>query len=560
MKGIFAHLFSCCWIPILGLSITYSANTNAAEPCPWQDTEHSALCSEWDRLQERLESAEQRARDAEKALGLEQDAATVEANENESDSTKPAETIQKIAADDPQTAQVRSTIDGFIKVLENPSYGFVPGHFEVNSDYTLDRSDDAYVARLNEAQLHLDADDVVINFAPVVLTLQPMTDDLTSLSLRINDEISGSENGEKLFTINISEHEINGIWSNETRTFSDLNVRVDGLHNHVVGQGSMTIDQLSLNQALSVAEDEQWQQRINIRLKDVHIDANQGSGAVITLAGADTMLVVSGIFFNRLIMAKEEMQAQSASAIGSDVDKAESLLFDALVGTVSDYSISLSLSELDIANRDGKLATIETIGLASGFESENELGRLTHMLELQNVLGQSSQLPESVVPQDIRLEFSFSNIPAGSLHHLIDSARTAQKLNENERDVYMMQQLSPLWLNSGLRLDIVNTFIDMASSRIDLSAQAKFQPEATFGGSGKLRLQVQNLQNILDGTGVSQLEALAPYLAIIAAFSDRTDENGYILDTFELVLQDNGQVMLNGKDITALIKPQTKAM
>ena len=50
---------------------------------------------------------------------------------------------------------------------------------------------------------------------------------------------------------------------------------------------------------------------------------------------------------------------------------------------------------------------------------------------------------------------------------------------------------------------------------------------------------------------------IAPALAMLTVFSNHTEERGKVIDTFDLKFTPEAKIMLNGKDITAMVMPRT---
>jgi hypothetical protein len=92
-----------------------------------------------------------------------------------------------------------------------------------------------------------------------------------------------------------------------------------------------------------------------------------------------------------------------------------------------------------------------------------------------------------------------------------------------------------------------------------MNAHAEVKPESAMGGIGNLSLKIENMQTLIDITGAAQDQSIAPVLAMITAFSQRTEQDGKTLDSFDLAFTAEGKLMLNGKDITALVMPGAAA-
>ena len=64
------------------------------------------------------------------------------------------------------------------------------------------------------------------------------------------------------------------------------------------------------------------------------------------------------------------------------------------------------------------------------------------------------------------------------------------------------------------------------------------------------------MQTVIDITGASQDKSVAPVLAMLTAFSNRTQEGEKTIDNFNLKFTEDAKLFLNEKDVTAMFMPQ----
>jgi hypothetical protein len=150
---------------------------------------------------------------------------------------------------------------------------------------------------------------------------------------------------------------------------------------------------------------------------------------------------------------------------------------------------------------------------------------------------------------------ALSDIPGQMMHRFIEIGMASEQLSEAEKDDYFQQQLLGLLMGSQLKFDIIDTFVAAESARFDLNAHTEINPQSAMGGVGSLSLKIENMQTLIDITGAAQDQSIAPMLAMITAFSDRTEQNGKTIDNFDLEFTAEGKLFLNGKDITAMVMP-----
>lgn len=559
----------------LGIPTAY-----AADPCPWEGTENAAACAQWEVMAQRLEAAEARAEAAEEALTAmegalksmenaiqdmqagsatsttEQTQQQISGSEATSAETAPAAAAETStsATDDPQQQQAKNFIEKLLSSLTMQTMGLeVEGGFIIDRDYELVQDGDAYTTTLDEAAFAVE--ELRIDFGPITIGVAPVDDDTSNVSMRFGDTIKGQEGGQELFSLSIGEQDISGLWSEKAQNFLDANSQLQNLKLIIAGEDfNADVGSLGITQKIALGDDDTWNQEQNLAVSNILLS---GEGNSVSLDDISGQFSMSGRNYSRLINIGEEIQTMVESSIGADEPPAE--LFD-FIGEIfalfDGYSFDLSAQNLDVSSGGMPIGTASRIGLSSDLAAaENNTSRFTYKMDMSGFDTQMAPLPPNVLPRETKLEIALSQIPDQVIKRFIEIGMGSEKLAEEEKDAYFQQQFMALIMSSALQFDIIDSFIAAEATRLDLSAHAEVNQQSAVGGTGSVSLKVENMQTLIDITGAAQQPSIAPVLAMITAFSDRTEQDGKTVDNFDLEFTAEGKLMLNGKDITGMIMP-----
>ncbi len=112
-------------------------------------------------------------------------------------------------------------------------------------------------------------------------------------------------------------------------------------------------------------------------------------------------------------------------------------------------------------------------------------------------------------------------------------------------------------MNSGLTLKLVDSFIALSESKLNISGESTVDPNAVFPAVGALTLSLQNPEVFLEDLG--GISAMYPQMekviAMYSALADRkTTPEGVTTDSLELKFTQEGKILSNGKDVTPLFE------
>lgn len=513
----------------------------ASEPCPWQ-APNSAACSRWEELMQRLESAAQRAEAA--ANRLEAMAGT-----------KSPTTAEAIG---PEESRVRAIIAHFLNNVALPLAD--TGSFEIDQQYHLTHEGDVYTTQLSKAAWVMGTSRV--DFGPLTFRIQPRNEGLATVNFNLGDIITLRDHGQVTARLLLGEQEHQGIWDDVLQNFALVTWRFGRL-NLVVSNTpiSLGLDSAAFNQVLSRGADNTWSQRETLELADLSVQMKETALSTGRITG---QIRWDGRDYEKLLVLSNELStAQQNLDAGGSTQKLIARL-DKLYDIFTRFDSSLVATDLQASNAQGPIANIERITLGNGFnalssnpaQGDGKGSTLNLQLELAGIQTHAADLPAGLSPTAGRLEMGLFNIPPRLLSEILKISLASEQLPEDQQEGYLDQAFATLFLNSGLGLYLKDSFIMAPNARLELGARATVNPRAALGGSGEFNLRIEGLEKILDGTGkLIDKETVGPFLAILMALSNRTQQTGKVIDSFALRLGEDGKLWLNGKDVTALFMP-----
>ena len=545
-----------------------------ADPCPWQGAENSVACAKWELMSHRLEAAEARAAAAENALqSMEQALQSMEkalqgmAAQPAPNTAMPAPAVTEQAATDQTTTeqaastapvsageqQARALIDKAIMQLEQ-SLSYEPGRLLIDKNYTLQAEGNGYRAMFSEFALEFE--DIRIDASPASLYLEAQDADRTQVALKLSDSIRIMEGDDLMTTITIGQQTLMGVWSEQIHNMPEFQLDLANINVSVTDDpGTLSIARVAATQALDIAPDDQWQQAQQILISSIQFDS--GAGESFTLAELAGEIRANGQQYSKLITMSEDIQKLVEDNIDAQQDPEAILDYvGSILALFEGYQFNFVAKGLDVRGGGASLTSIGTINVVNNLSSQGDNGGSFGLtIELDQLGSQMAPLPPDLLPHQIRMQLALDNIPPNLLQHFVEVGMNSESIPEEQQDMYWQQQMLGMLMNSQLSLRVIDTYVAADSARADLNLRAAVDPGSAMGGTGELNLRIAGMQTLIDMTGAQQNESAAPVLAMITAFSNRTEENGTTVDTFDLRFSPEGKLFLNGKDVTAMFMP-----
>ena len=538
---------------------------HAAEPCPWQDDATlSAVCPRWDAMVRRLEAAQQRADTAEQSLNAMEEALAAMERAVKSLTNVPPDTpvgeLPIVIAEaktrtvaDPEAQRVRAIIDDVIVFINNKMTPMA-GRIELERDYALEPAadSDGYTATFQQAAVTFA--DIRIDFSPLQITVTPTpsADETLDFSMRVNNVIKGQQDGKTLFELRLGGQEINGSWSEKSKSMQLWHKQFDNMRLTSVDTDpvvAIALGQFVFDHDLAIDGDDNWQQKNTLILADLSFALDEER---ISLENIDSEIVFNGSEYSQLIALSGTLQNQLEDTAKGNQDSAAVIKdMGDFLSLFGNYSTTLNAYGLVMRTGEDVLAKIDRFNFANGLQqnTEQETTKFDYRIALDGIDSGLGVLPNEILPQQLRLEMVVDNIPA----------RLAERLAEiglsNADSDELPRQLMIELMSSKLQLDIIDTYIASLATRADIDAHAEVNPQSSLGATANILLRIEGLPTLIELSGLSQVPGVAPMLVMLGAFSIRTEENGQTIDSFDLSLTEEGRLMLNGKDVTAMFMP-----
>ncbi len=266
---------------------------------------------------------------------------------------------------------------------------------------------------------------------------------------------------------------------------------------------------------------------------------------------------MQGREYNRLMTMAEDIQ----KVVKEHMDKPEpppemfQFIID-MIGLFDRFDSAIDISGLSFGSEQLPIAKIASIGLKTSLETKDPAGsNFDISMGLSGFDTQMAPLPPGILPRDTRIEMALKNIPPNLAQRVMDIAFEGGPPTAKS-EAYFQQQFIGLLMSSHLAFEVIDSFIAANDARVDLDLNAIVDPGSAMGGTGELSLRIENMQTVIDITGASNDQSVAPVLAMLTAFSNRTQENDKTVDSFNLKFTKDAKLFLNDKDVTAMFLPQ----
>ena len=525
----------------LGIMLLLAGPAGAAEPCPWEAD--SKACEQWDALVQRLEAAEQRAATAEAKLKAVMDALQ-----------PPPESV---AEPDPEAARVRTIIAHVLENLSPPTAGF--GRLEIDPDYSLRRDGETHRTTISRAAGVLG--ERRLDFGPLALSVRPLPNDVSEIDLRIGSTLYLRNKGTITARIEIGQQHTQGRWNEALKIFNQAHIRLQDLKLTGAGDESagITLGNLNVTRTLDVGKDGHWSNKQSLELTDLTIEADS---VTLRIGRIRTRFQLDGRQHPTWLRLREQPgPSPNAPDQGPLADETLLTNLSRSLDLISHSNAKATIADVSISEPGQPLAGIAQLTMGGRFDRDNtDHSAVSYTLGVDGLKIHSPRVPPELAPRSARLALDITHIPPRLVTQIAEIGIAGEKIEDTRaRQAYMSQELLTLLMVSRLELSLSDSFIEAAAARIDLALASTFDPDASMGTTGDFTLRFEGLQRIMDALNATDQEGVGPVLAILTVFSNRTREDGKIIDSYTLEITPEGEVRLNGKDITALVtRPQPR--
>nr|WP_320010206.1 hypothetical protein [uncultured Desulfobulbus sp.] len=277
----------------------------------------------------------------------------------------------------------------------------------------------------------------------------------------------------------------------------------------------------------------------------LHKIAMKGNGAMDALPPNLFAEIFAGVEEYQKLDPKEAdaFAAQKGYAIGKKI----LALFERYAGEVS-------VHELLVANALPTPISLDKATVGVGFDTGDGQGGIIHTLvDFAGLKG--LPMPPDSVPEAGRVKLELSHIP-NLLNLITDPTPLSQGNMDAIQGQVMMNGMGAL-MQSGLMLNVTDTFVNFPATKITLALLAKVNPNSKYMSTGTLNLALENpdelkriLQTYSKDPGIEQA------FGMLTALANRTQEGGKTVDRIDAEMDPQGKVIINQKDVTPMFFPE----
>lgn len=459
-------------------------------------------------------------------------------------------------AQSPEETAARAIVD---RILGNYTSMVPEMRFEFERNYTLAETDDGYETTLPVFDLIVD--DTRISFGPVSFAVAPTEDSETeyTVDLQLGDAITIKEGETVLANVTIGEQSNQCIWDTELEACTEATGRLAQLKLEIPNNPMQaSLASLDYGQTLTVGDSGEWQSEQELALAALQVSAEGTELKLGQLAGAFTM---DGSDFEQMQNLAEKMQQlvqENADKLSQDDPEATAAMLQSvgdIYATFTGFDSSLIAENLQITQGGQALGGADRLEMGAHYTVEGEAANAGYAIEYAGLQTAMAPLPPNLMPSEARIAIDVVNLPPNMFQQFVAMGLESEKLAEEEQEAFWNQKMMELFMGNQIGLEITDTYVAAQDARVDLGLEAYANPESALGGTGAFLLKITGMQTVIDTLGLANDENVAPVLAMLTAFSNRTEAEGKVVDTFDLKLSADGKLLLNSKDVTAMFMP-----
>ncbi len=460
----------------------------------------------------------------------------------------------------------------------------------MDGEILVEKSDHYYAVTLPHIKIE-DRDGSMLDIGMIAINAMPArTDGDWNMTIAMPTPIiTYDENGDPAVTVRIGAQSFAGIYSPRLDNFYKFNAQYDQINviNHT---NDLTIDlgRVTMVSDLTANNDDLWSGPTTLTVDNLHaysdsqpgeIRANRISGQ-IDIGDYDHKAMAA---YEENLMALEESVRSGDNPAASARHQAGTynLFSDFWTQAFNDLSVRLAVKSLfsDSGERDDHPAT--TFSLEQGHIHLGLSGLRQNLAGIHTGLafqGFSSDAVKETAIQDIEpqrfsLNISLNDIP---LHDLVATGRetfknTAHIAESPQLPMIQMAMTMPQMLSAaGSHMAIRDSYMRNDLYDIGLDAKVTANVEAALGAVGESRLTIAGMDRLLAALKTAgqsdalpegkaaQLQQAATILTILQMVGqNETNDSGDAVRVYNVELNKQGQTLLNGTDMQALMQMTT---
>jgi len=441
--------------------------------------------------------------------------------------------------------------------------------FEMSDEYQVETTSKGINVTVDTLNFHINNGS--IEMGPWILTVQPKSTNEFSYTLQMPDKMEArytdhvDQENSVVEYLNIGDQDARGIWNENLKLFTRFSTRLSDLTIKTERKGSVdaNLDGMSWNGRIDHAPGNTWRAQYRFDARGFNV-TNKGGDQPIEIK-VDSVHGSSqgmGVQIQRIAELQQEVAPLLYAAyFNNDLEKIDRVkaasLFSNLFRLVGSYGWETETNGLHITGVSLTPINIGRIAEGGSLDNTHQSGsKFVYWLELNDPsFGENSIMPNDLSPTGVRMEFTFERLPKDLWLNLMDLVvNSEQSPPDPAAKELMMQFLLQQIMENQSSFTMRHTYLTFPNASIRLDSSIQADPKAVFQSTGTLSLMVENLPILFEHAGAmfDDDKDMKIGLAMIQAFSERTEENGKTIDRFDIVLDNQGQIMVNGKDMSVM--------
>lgn len=225
-----------------------------------------------------------------------------------------------------------------------------------------------------------------------------------------------------------------------------------------------------------------------------------------------------------------------------------------ILALIAGGSMDISLSDGTVTNLSDQPVTLERLALGGRFAAGTGAGGKVNVQA--GFSGLNGMGPGNItIPHAVGLNVALENIP--SLLNLISDPSSLAEGDMDEVQGQVMMNGVTAFMTSPLLFSLTDSFVVFPTSRVDLDLTATMDNAAKYLSTGSMKMVMENPDGLMQVAKAFGADGdMQQILTMLSALSNRSDENGKIVDRLNAEINREGKVFANNKDVTLMFFPE----
>jgi len=391
-----------------------------------------------------------------------------------------------------------------------------------------------------------------------------------------------NETGDIKMQIEIGAQRMAGIWNEDLHYFSKMDAAYQDVEIENFPKGeTVLISNLTANMDLQEKEDNLWSGPMTFACKNITIERSLKNEAIeIEEIIGDMRIINFSPKVNLEMQEKIEALAENTDSrdltdMSHDEQMAFYNMFFDMIKTAGGGFTSNFIARNITHHQNGgegedktKAVRIDKFGFGldmTGFDKGNiDLGLRAGLEEIE-MANQASDI-SGYFPNTMNIDIGINNLPLDALHKAGLSTLKSAKDNPNAASigaVQMMMTLPQILSDAGTNITLKDTYIKSREFDADLNGVLAADSQSRIGAIGSMTAiitgldkAVAKLQEEMKTASESRkqkIQKLLTQMTVISALGQAgEDDDGNQTKTFKFVMEEDGKLLLNGTDMSAM--------